>query len=288
MKFYLQMQCFLSKIMEKAKLILSKIKEVDFVKILLQYLKKKGWYLFLLVASSVYVWYYRYQIHQLSELNAQNLIFILWLLLLFWPLFSEMEFLGVKIKKEVQKATEEVKQTTKEVKQSTEDVKSSVKTLEFRISQLQLTNSVANHISFSNAPLPSEGKMDQLLKKVNALQNNYHNYDTDNRPFFAEDSFPDIDRQSIYLFKVRLSIETALKELCERYDISDRLPMYKMIQLLLENEIIDHTTFDLINQVIKIANRGVHGELVSSKYVDFVKDTYPEICARLKKHSKNK
>lgn len=240
-----------------------------------QFIKKRIWYIILLVAASSYVWHYRFEIYQLKELNARNLIFILWLLLLLWPLISEMEFLGVKVKKEVEKATEEVKQTT-------EDVKSSVKTLEFRISQLQLTNSVANHISFSNASLPSEQKMDQLLKKVNELQQNYHN---DNR---RDDLFANIGRENVYLFKVRLSIETDLKELCECYDIPERLTMYRMTQLLLENEIIDHTTFDLISQVIKITNRGVHGESVSSKYVDFVRDIYPEIHARLKKHANSK
>lgn len=64
-----------------------------------QFIKRKSWYMVLLIASSFYVWHYRSEIHQLKELNAQNLIFILWLLLLFWPLFSEMEFLGVKVKK---------------------------------------------------------------------------------------------------------------------------------------------------------------------------------------------
>lgn len=59
--------------------------------------------------NSTQVWCYRFDIYELKELNARNLIFILWLILLLLPLFSEMEFLGVKIKKEVQKETEEVK-----------------------------------------------------------------------------------------------------------------------------------------------------------------------------------
>ena len=72
-----------------------------------EFIKKKAWYIVLLIASSSYVWYYRFDLYQLKELNVQNLIFILWLLLLAFPLFSEMEFLGVKVKKEVEKATEE-------------------------------------------------------------------------------------------------------------------------------------------------------------------------------------
>ncbi len=94
--------------------------------------------------SSTYVWCYRFDIYELKELNARNLIFILWLILLLLPLFSEMEFLGVKIKKEVQKETEEVKGL--------------LQNLQTQVNQLQLTNSVANNINLSNATLTSEQK----------------------------------------------------------------------------------------------------------------------------------
>lgn len=53
--------------------------------------------------------------NQLKELNAKNIIFILWIFLLAFPLFSEMEILGIKVKKEVEKATEEVKESLKNI-----------------------------------------------------------------------------------------------------------------------------------------------------------------------------
>lgn len=76
---------------------------------ILKWLKKHAWYIALLVASSIYVIHYRFEIHQLKEINAQNLIFILWLILLLFPLFSEMEFLGVKLKREIVKSNNEIK-----------------------------------------------------------------------------------------------------------------------------------------------------------------------------------
>ena len=79
-------------------------------------IKKKGWYILLLAASSGYVLFYRNEIYQLSEINARNLIFLLWLLLLIFPLISEMEFLGIKVKKEVEKSTEKVKGNTAQKK----------------------------------------------------------------------------------------------------------------------------------------------------------------------------
>ena len=126
-----------------------------FMKKLWKLIKTKCWYIILLVLSSTYVRCYRFDIYELKELNARNLIFILWLILLLLPLFSEMEFLGVKIKKEVQKETEEVKGL--------------LQNLQTQVNQLQLTNSVANNINLSNATLTSEQKIEELAGRWTQL-----------------------------------------------------------------------------------------------------------------------
>lgn len=228
-----------------------------------EFIKKKCWYIILLTSSSTYVWYYRYEIYQLKEINAHNLIFLLWLLLLLLPLFSEMEFLGVKVKKEVEKATEEVKE--------------SLQNLQTQLNQIQLTNSVATNFNFNNTLLPSEQKIEELLQMVRELQSTYPgtNMVSDNSAMVDGD-------KNVFLFKVRLDIETSLRELCEKIGHYDRIPMIKMIQLLNRAEVINGITYDLIGQVIKIANRGVHGEIVSAEYVTFVEKTYPEIMRQLK------
>lgn len=231
-----------------------------------EFIKRKSWYIILLVASSVYVWYYRYEIYQLNEINVRNLIFLLWLLLLLLPLFSEMEFLGVKVKKEVEKATEEVRE--------------SLKNIQTQMNQIQLTNSVATNLNFSNTPLPSEQKIEELLQMVKSLQATSPkiNVGSNNSAIVDGD-------KNVFLFKVRLDIETSLRELCEKIGYYDRISTIKMPQLLKRADVIDGMTCDLIGQVIKIANRGVHGEIVSAEYVTFVEETYPEIMRQLKEAS---
>ena len=90
--------------------------------------------------------------------------------------------------------------------------------------------------------------------------------------------------KNVYLFKVRLEIETTLRELCKKTGHSVKIPtsMVRMIQILNQAEIINGMTCDLISQVAKIANRGVHGEIVSDEYITFVQETYPEIMRQLK------
>lgn len=66
-------------------------------------IKKRGWYVFLLIISTIYVYGYRFEIYQMTELNAQNLIFVLWLILVGLPLFSEIEIGSVKQKRRLRK-----------------------------------------------------------------------------------------------------------------------------------------------------------------------------------------
>ena len=102
-------------------------------------LKKRWWHIFLLIISSIYVFIYRYDIYQMTELNAQNLIFILWLILLGLPLFSEIEIGSVKLKKEIEQTRAEVKESIGELK--------------YQILEMKVNNTNSNMLVFSNQPL---------------------------------------------------------------------------------------------------------------------------------------
>ena len=73
--------------------------------------------------------------------------------------------------------------------------------------------------------------------------------------------------------------------MCERIGHNEMMPLIKMARLLNDLQIIDGMTCDLIIQVVKISNRGVHGEIVSEEYIEFVEKTHPEILRRLKEAS---
>lgn len=231
---------------------------------LLDKVKKNGWYSFLLLISTAYVVYYRYELYQLKTLNVRNLVFLIWIALLLLPLFSEMELLGVKIKKAVDSANKEIKDN--------------ISGIEKQIEELAITNSVANHIQIGSAVLPPEEKLEELLQLVRSMNKKEG---SPGRP--EEDEMP--KDKDVYLFKVRLSIEKAVNELYESagYD-NDRTKMslaYRT-EWLARHEVLDRTTANLVREVIMIANRGVHGEIVSDAYIDFVRKVYPEIKNKLK------
>ena len=157
-----------------------------FIRYIWKCMNGRKWYSLLLLLSSLYVWKYRFEINQLKELNAKNIIFILWIFLLAFPLFSEMEILGIKVKKEVEKATEEVKE--------------SLKNIQTQIIQLQMNNSVSNKISIENTPLPSEKTLEDMQKNISGSEKEVSELEIQNNR-----------DKNIFLFDTRQEIEMALR-----------------------------------------------------------------------------
>lgn len=230
----------------------------EFIKNAFKILKKHWWYIFLLVISSFYVFTYRYEIYQMTELNAQNLIFILWLVLLGLPLFSEIEIGNVKLKKEIEQTRAEVKESIGELK--------------YQMLDLKISNTNSNMLVF-NPPLASKDELNQMQRHT----------ETDTKVSSETDVDFKISDDNIYLFQVRLSLEKKMSALCNMFQYGERRTMYSMAQFLVQHEVIDYKTAELIREVINIANRGVHGEIIDNDYLEFVKKSYPGIKYALDK-----
>jgi hypothetical protein len=120
------------------------------------FFKTKLWYKILVLLSSIYIFYYRYEIFDFKQFNAMNLIFILWLILLLTPLFSEIELFGVKLKKQFEKATDEVKEKINDLR---------IQVAEIKVSNL---NKITNNIN--NSPLPSEKSLENTINDLRRLK----------------------------------------------------------------------------------------------------------------------
>ncbi len=217
---------------------------------IIHYFKRRWWYIFLLIISSSYVLKYRYEIYQLKELNVSNLIFILWLILLGMPLFSEIEIGSIKLKKEIEKTRT--------------DLKESVNELKYQLLEMKVSNS--NTFVVNNPPLPSKEELTLLQKNTN--------YDNQIQTETIDFNIP-ID--TIYLFQVRLSLEKQIYALCNVFEYRERRSAHAMVQFLVQRNVFDRNIAGLIHEILNIANRGVHGEIIDKDYVQFVKDTYPNI-----------
>lgn len=235
---------------------------------ILKWLKKHAWYIALLVASSIYVIHYRFEIHQLKEINAQNLIFILWLILLLFPLFSEMEFLGVKLKREIVKSNNEIKDA--------------VHDLQLQI--MQIANANNNNVRIeNNMSLASQGELSDLLKGQQETQSSGgHSHNVN------QHIEPSVSSETEFLFKVRYTLEVAMRRLCDKLGfVTEKSTLPMMTNFLRRVEIIQGSTYEIIKQIILITTRSAHGEIVSSEYISFVQKAYPNIMQELEDAQKN-
>lgn len=259
---------------DKFKVILKKTWEL---------IKAKSWYIFLLIISTSYVMHYRFEIYDLKEINARNLVFLLWILLLMLPLFSEMEFLGIKVKKEVKK----------EVEKATEEVKGTLQNIQTQIAQMQISSSVSNNVTLGNTALPSEEKLEELVTIVRELKEASNTRITLNpstpviQTVTSDDSLTRDHNRNLYLVKVRYEIDISLRELCAKIGYNADMPISKMLQILNQEQVLAGKTCELINEVRKIANRGIHGEIISNEYITFVENAHPEIQRQLKTAAKS-
>lgn len=205
----------------------------------------------------------RFAIEKLDDASLISTVFIIWVILLVLPLFSELEFLGVKVKKEVKKAVEK----------SNEEVKASLNNLQQLVSQIQISNSVAPQFTINSGLLPSEERIDNLIKEIHLLNEQNKDKQVEQRDEIT------IPASNLELFKMRYEIEIRIREALELigYTGKNRTSLMQATYYLNQQGALDPTSTDLIIQMLRIANRGVHGEIIGQKYMDFASQAYPQI-----------
>lgn len=231
--------------------------------LLIEKVIEKAWYIVLLTISTIYLAINRFAIEKLDDASMLSTVFIIWVVLLVLPLFSELEFLGVKVKKEVKKAVEK----------SNEEVKASLDNLQQIVSQIQVSNSVAPQFTINSASLPSEERIDNLIKEIRLLNEQNKDKQVEQRDEI------NVPAANLELFKMRYEIEIRIREALELigYTGKTRISLMQATYYLNQQGVLDPTSTDLIIQMLRIANRGVHGEIIGQKYMDFASQAYPQI-----------
>lgn len=260
-----------------------------------EFIKQRAWYIILLVAGSFYVWHYRLEIYQLKELNAQNLIFVLWLLLLFWPLISEMEFLGIKVKKEVEKATEEVKENLAKLQVDVTELKISNSNTNtnllgvFLDSPTQLNKTLEEVEKSEKTPqkasTTSSSKAPQEPPTTSSSKTPQESLTTSDVP--SENDMLDVSEQAMYLFRVRLNLENMISRICEKTGYEGNQVLKNKLNYLFRMGFLSTETMKTISQIWTIANRGIHGEIIGTEYIDFVKKAVPIMFKKLQSDEKS-
>ena len=220
---------------------------------------KVFWYIVLLCAGTAYVVLNRKAIYQLDKMNAVNVIFIVWLVVLILPLFSEIELFGIKLKKEVEKVKEDVSDSKKEIK----DVKD-------QLIDLKISNSVSAVVNVAMQPLPPAESLSGYSRSYSPGAVRTASAEEQGEGILG------ISFQSAVLSQIKTGFEKNLSEICRMSGAAEGTAA-DMLAGLKNRELIDSSELSLLSLVFQIALRGFYGEEIREEYFIFVRDALPEV-----------
>lgn len=197
------------------------------------------------------------------------IIFLIWIALIAAVIFKEVDFFGVRLKREIDNLRT--------------DLKEQITTLRSEIHNTITTRTeISPRIYFpsppSDAELPSiEERIKPILDR--ALQERGIE---PRKPTPPEEFVPDSTQ---YLFSVRYAIETELRRLLKpQWEPRERrqyMPTIRMARTLHNMGILSSEYVDAITEVYAVCSTAIHGEDVSVKLIDFVRDIAPSLIAAL-------
>lgn len=217
------------------------------------------WWILLLILTGL-ILFKRYDaITSGSSVPTDVFIFLIFIALMLVPIFSEIEFFGLKFKKELDELKHDLSIKIGDIRN------------EIRNNQTQTLNATFQ----GYGPPPPDNKLPELEKEIDRIVKGKlkeHGIVADD-----VDVKVDVPTENIQLFKVRFNIEKRIRQIWEqRFDNEEdrsRLrhqPIIKIIQDLTKFEIIDGNFYGILREILSICNYAIHGESVTDSQVKFV------------------
>lgn len=196
------------------------------------------------------------------------IVLILFALLLM-PLFEEIGIFGLRFKREIDSLRTDL---TGQIV----NLRSDFQTISMRMSQNQ-------NINVYNSP------PDQALPKIEENANDVFKKTSEKYGFQVPEKYPDpeVSKDIYYLFSTRYQIENEIRRLWSSF-INDKKVKFqasRMLKDLTQNKIVDPGIADAISNVLGICNSAIHGEEVSERKVNFVKDLGPKLISFLQQYN---
>jgi len=224
---------------------------------------KITWWIILLLLTGT-ILFKRYEaITTGQSVPADVFVFLIFVALMLVPIFSEIEFFGLKLKKEIDELKADISLKFGDIKN------------EIRTSQNQTLNQTIQAYG-QYGPPPPDSKLPELEEEIDRIVKaklQEHGVIID-QPLASRIDVPD---DNLTMFKVRYNIETQLRRIWEnRFDekaFDPRFrhqPTMRIIQDLTKFEIIDNNFYGILREILSICNYAIHGEQVTDKQVSFV------------------
>ena len=224
---------------------------------------KITWWIILLLLTGI-ILLKRYEaITNGQSVMADIFVFLIFVALMLVPIFSEVEFFGIKLKKEIEELKADIKIKFGDIKN------------EIRNTQNQtLTQTIQAYGQYG--PPPPDSKLPELEEEIDRIVK----AKLQEHGVIIDQPLPsriDVPEDNLTMFKVRYNIETQLRRIWEnRFDemaFDQRIrhqPIMRIIQDLTKYEIIDNNFYGILREILSICNYAIHGEQVTENQVSFV------------------
>lgn len=227
------------------------------------------WWLLLVGLLSVFLWHRYPELVRGHALQADIVVFVIWVALLLAPLFSEVSLLGVTFKQQI----EELKG---HVSNQIMDIKSEIK------SAVDVRATFSPHF---NIPMPAaDAQLPEIEKRIKLAVSDAlaeHGVQQPPPPVNVH-----VSKDVSFLFSVRHNLEKELRRIGEtRQLIGDSrrpMPVLYLTRALIQAELLEPRLANAIREVYSVCSPAIHGELATPAQVAFVQDVGPELIAALR------
>ncbi|TGN18853.1 hypothetical protein [Leptospira idonii] len=205
-----------------------------------------------------------------SSVPADILIFLIFIALMLVPIYSEIEFFGIKFKQELEDLKNHLDLKISDIKN------------DFRNQQSQ--SLTTNFNSFG--PPPPDISLPQLTEEIERIvrtrltELGTHQEGETNLQI-------EVPENNLQLFKIRFNIESELRRIwIQRFnkESNDNVRYHSLVKIMSEltkYEILDKSFYGILREILSICNYAVHGETVSENQASFVTSNAQEIIEYL-------
>ena len=198
-------------------------------------------------------------------------LFLVFVALMLSPLFSEMEFFGLKLKREIENLKSDVRHEIGEVK-----------TL---ITSIGITNSLHQHISLQPAPNAELAQMKEEFAKLQEARSKEVQWVQSSpieAPVSVSESVPD---DISYLFTNRYVLEKEVLRLWRNVapcgDSPEKHTFSKRLYDLEYTGLISRQAERIIREIYTICSSAIHGNVPTKQQIEFVREVLPGILDTL-------
>lgn len=233
---------------------------------------KVTWWAILVIALGGYLYLRQDQLIGGTTTYFDLVVFLVWMSVCLTPIFKDVKLFGLELKQDIE-------QLKKDISHQLAIMKVEL------MSSIDVSSSNTSHVHInSGAPIPAnDAEIPDIKQQITETLREFGiGIGKTDQPelHFAND----IQKESIDLFKVRLSFERLINEHSRLNGIDPRrYPMHRTLRELQKNEKISSNVINGVLEVMAICNYAVHGETISENQIAFVLDSAPGLYKALKK-----